>query len=124
MSFKKSDFPKIREDFQKAVADFEKKYNLKVSMGNIKYEEHEFNSKVTFTSNDMFTDEVRKIEFAKHAELYGLTVEDFNKEFTVKGKTYQVIGFEISRPKYPIKVREIATGKETLFVEEVLKMLK
>lgn len=123
MSFKKTDFPKIRADFQNAVADFEKKYNVKVQMGNISFDEYEFSSKVTFTSNEMFSDDVRKKEFAKHAELYGVTAEDFKKQFTVKGKTYEVIGFEIGRPKYPIRVREIATGKETLFVEEVLKML-
>lgn len=43
---------------------------------------------------------------------YGLKPEHFNRTFNCKGKTYQIVGIDPSRPKNCVKLVEFDTGKD------------
>lgn len=116
MKFDKTNLKAMREDFQLAMKDFEKKYNVSVVMGNISYSELEFHAKVTVTSKEKNSEDNERAEFERNCRMYGLTKEDYGRIIQHKGKNYTLIGFENSRPKFCIRARGV-DGKEILFSE-------
>ena len=56
--------------------------------------------------------------FETFARYYGLENSDFGNQFTNRGTTYKVVGFNTHRrSKYPYRCIDIATGKEVGFSE-------
>jgi hypothetical protein len=79
--------------------------------------------KFQFTIDDAETkDAVQKSEFEGYCDLYGLLPSDYRAKFTANGKTYTLIGFNPSRPKYCIRVLD-ETGKEVFFDERAVPII-
>lgn len=116
MKFDKTNLKEIREDFQCVVKDIEEKYGIIITMGNISYSALEFTTKLTVTSNETISEDFERKEFEKYCSAYGLKKEDYGRTFRNGGKEYKLIGFELSRPKYCIKVRG-EDGKVGFFTE-------
>jgi hypothetical protein len=59
-------------------------------------------------------------EFNSYCQLFDLLPEDFGREVQINGKAHRVSGLALNRSKFPIKMIEVATGKEMLFSEKVV----
>lgn len=68
--------------------------------------------------------ESEQANFNTNAQLFGLTQDTFNKEFTYNGKTYRIVGIDRKSRKYPVKVLDVASGDIRLFtVDSIHKMI-
>lgn len=60
-------------------------------------------------------------DFNNMALMFGLKAEHYGAQIRVRGEPWQLVGFMPRRPKYPMLVRQIATGKELLLTESTVK---
>jgi hypothetical protein len=63
--------------------------------------------------------DAEKAEFDRYAHLFGLEPTDFGAKFSANGKTYTVIGLDLKRRKFPIKVKG-DDGKVQMFTDLVV----
>tara|TARA_R110000824_G_C14928461_1_gene648479 strand:- start:131 stop:538 length:408 start_codon:yes stop_codon:yes gene_type:complete len=101
----------------KAVAE---KYNLILKPGRGTYDPSAgtFTPKFTFVCE---TEDGVPADFARHAKSYGLTVEDYGREFTTYAGTYRLTGINPRRRKYPISGTCVRTGKGYKFPRAAVK---
>ena len=63
--------------------------------------------------------------FAAAAEHIGLKASDFEREFSVDGDRYRIIGIDPRRPKYPISAERISDRRACkLPIDQVVKLLE
>jgi len=79
-----------------------------------------FTMKFTFVCE---TEDGIPADFARNASRYGLTAEDFGREFTTYNGTYQITGINTRRHKYPISAKCVRTGKGYKFPRTAVKSL-
>jgi hypothetical protein len=98
----------FRNDFAKAMEELEKKYGVKVEMGRISYNEHEFSTKlnVTNATNDEELEKTKFMNAIAPFANYGLYADDYKKEFKIQGKTYQLIGVKPRARKNPLIIKD------------------
>ncbi len=54
--------------------------------------------------------EAQRKDFARTAALYGLSGEDFHKVVSVNGRDLRLVGVELRRGKYPLKMEDLKNG--------------
>ena len=118
MNFNKEEFNKFRERMEEVVKEVEKEFGVEIKFGSISYAENDFTIKTTVFNGS--ADDKRKNEYLRLCTLYGLEESDLGKEFIFKGKKTWIIGFEASRRKYPVVVKD-ETGKEFLITIDGVK---
>lgn len=62
----------------------------------------------------------RQAEFAKHARLFGLDPTDFGLNFTSNGRSYRIVGLNVTKPKYCVAT-ERDDGKPFSFPAETVQ---
>jgi hypothetical protein len=62
-------------------------------------------------------EKAQREEFNRYCSLFGLEPEDFGKEFRSGLNRYKVLGFELKRRKYPIRVMDLSANKVVLLTE-------
>jgi len=100
----------FREDFAEVVKELEDKYGLVIHLGSISYGFDNFTGKIECQMGAN-QEEVEKKNFERDCRLVNLIPSDFNRIVTVQGKEYQIVGIDLGKRKYPIKVKEVSTGK-------------
>ena len=125
MKFDTKNFNQFRADFSEAVKGLEEKYGVVISMGNnITYDKRAgiFTSKLEVV-NGSSKEEVEKAKFESDVEcfssLYEVGKADYRKAFTLKGKTYYLIGFKTRARKTPCIIED-DNGKKYSCSFEVL----
>ena len=118
--FTTSELKTFRVDFDKAVTELAKKYDVKIGLGSISYGDHEFTSRLTVTRNSIGGVNTDKIDFENYCILYGLEKTDFGKSFTMRGEIYTIIGLNLKARKSPIKL-SCANGKTYKADSETVK---
>jgi hypothetical protein len=100
--FTKSEMTAFRTDFAQAVKDLEKKYNAKIELHNISYNETEFHTKLTVTRTD--ENGQKKVDtshFKMLSELYGLKA-NLGDSYKAKGITFTIYDLDPKKSKYPV----------------------
>ena len=72
---------------------------------------------------DGTTLEPERVLFEALAEQFGLSPDDFGREFWTGGEKFRVAGIDPWRPKYPISAARIADGKGCKFTAENVALL-
>jgi len=112
---------KFQDAIVKALETIAKEHGMTVrgAGGTIK-SEIKADLKFEFTVDDADAKgAVEKRDFEQYCKLYNLEPSDYGAKFNANGKQYTLIGFNLSRPKFCIRVRD-AEGKETFFGEAVV----
>lgn len=116
MKFDSKNFKAFRNDFFEAVKDLEKKYGVKISMGNISYDEFSFTTKLTVV-NGASEQDAEKAKFNSDVVIYsayGVTSDDYRKAFKLRdGKTYYLVGFKTRARKNPCIIEDEKGTKYT-----------
>ena len=106
---------KFRDDFAQAVKSLEKEYDVSISLGSITYSDMDFTSKIIVKSTSEGAKhekvENKKKEFTACAAMFGFKPEDYNREFTLQGKVFKLIGFNLNCRKNVCSIMEVATEK-------------
>lgn len=110
-------------DIKEALEAVEKKHNVSIKLGTLRYSSTSFNVKIEGLIN---TEDKsgEKAEFDRLCRAFGLTSEDYKKTFSYKGKTFELIGFNIKARKYPYVAKEVGTENTTRFTDTVISLIK
>jgi hypothetical protein len=98
----KDELKNFRVDFSNTIKDLEKKYNLKIELSNISFDESSFHTKMVCTKiseNGNKIIDMKKFNMCK--ELYGLNANVGDK-FTAKGIILTVTDFDTRKSKQPV----------------------
>jgi hypothetical protein len=94
----------MQVDLGKMFADFEKKFDVKVSMGGARYGES--NATFKIEASDKAADGTvlnKTVEAFKHdAKYYGLDADDFGKTFVFRRETFKISGLKPRSTRFPI----------------------
>ncbi len=96
MKMNKENFNNFKKDFMEAVKALEDKYDVSISFGNsISYTENFFSTKIEVT-NGSNAEDAEKVMFEHNVlgNRYGITPDDYGKEFVINGKKFVLVGFK------------------------------
>jgi hypothetical protein len=117
------DWKILIKDIKEALEPIEKKHNVSIKLGTLRYSDSSFNVKIEGLINSIDRSGER-IEFDRLCNSFGLTREDYKRTFLYKGKTYELVGFNLKARKYPYVAREVGTENTTRFTESVITLIK
>ena len=116
----------LREELEKVLEPFGKKFGINASTGSGRFSENNFTLKVEMAVVDS-NGNVKNKEaesFKLNAFMYGLKPEHLNQTFkSWTGESFEIIGLATRSSKYPILAKNLETGKTFKFPAEQVKMM-
>lgn len=116
----------LRDELEKVLEPFGKKFGLSCSTGSGRFSENSFTLKVEMATIDK-DGKVQNKEaeaFRLNAFMYGLKPEHLNQTFTSwNGEEFEIIGLATRSTKYPILAKNLDNGKTFKFPAEQVKTL-
>lgn len=114
----------LRKDFGSTVSELEKKYNVKIELGNGRFNDSSATFKLIVTGNGENGEVIDNNEnqFMQYCEVFGFKKSDFGKTFFNMSGSYEICGIKPSSYKYPILGKNVITGKIYKFPADVVKM--
>jgi hypothetical protein len=91
----------FRMSFANQVKDLEKHYGVKLELGNIRFTENQFSSKLTVTNVGDASTSLAEVKFGTLCKKYGFTKSDYNRTLVVNGKKFKLVGFKPRATRYP-----------------------
>lgn len=115
----------LSQEIDKALADVAIRHGLTVRPAGGQFSETTFTAKVELrlAQSNPASQEAEQNEFARYCVFYGLEPKHYGMKLVTTRGEMTLVGFEIKRPKFPIKVRDSA-GKLRLFTADVIKRLQ
>jgi hypothetical protein len=113
----------MREKVNQALIPVAKELGLEsMKLEGISYTDLEATGKLKIVLSTSEDNPLVKQKNAMNAKLLGLPEDIVGSTITINGKVYEVIGFNLGKPKYAVKIKDIQSDKEYgCTVEQVLK---
>jgi hypothetical protein len=100
--FTKDELRKFRVDFDKAVQELGKQYNIQIQLGNISFDNTQFHTKMSCTRlNTNGKLEIDTGLFERYKKIYGLNA-NIGDSYFHNGITLTIEGIDSKKPKYPV----------------------
>jgi hypothetical protein len=103
----------FRRDFAECVSQLEKFYNIKISIGNISYNEAEFHTRMDVTalseSGSALVNPAEEHAARAYLRLHDVPIKSktiIGTEVLLSGKPAKVIKFDMKKRKYPFIVEQ------------------
>lgn len=113
---------KIYDSFRKEVENMFAHTEFSISKVNCRYGDNDIKFTVTIERPDKNGLSKDESALDVYAEIYGLPKGLLNKKITMRGKTFEIIGFVPRRHRYPIMALETKSGKEFKLTTESVKL--
>lgn len=107
MEITRETLTQFRADFDKAVADLSKKYDMRIEIGNIRYSNTGFHTQLTCTNSNVSPYEKYEETFNAVHQFYGLQKADLGKQFSIQGKPVKFVGIDSKKRNYPCIVASL-----------------
>lgn len=120
MEFTTQNFNNIRKDIKDALKGIEEKYEVIISPTKINYQSLEFDLVLKCVKNEEGRD-VDKEKFESNCFLFDFEKEDYKLQFKLSGETFELIGFNLNKPKNNCNIRNVSTGKMYMTNDETIK---
>jgi len=122
-AFTKQNLATVRTKLDAKMAEFEKETGVRISLGNISYQNDSFTSKISAKLvNGKSDSDIQRDEFEKNCMLYGFTKTDYKKQTTMQGRSFELVGFKPRARKNNAIMKCLTTGKQ--FVTNVSQFQK
>jgi hypothetical protein len=109
--FDKNNIASVRDEIQKALNAVAEKYGLGgIRLGNIKFDATEFSSSLTAKVNPA-TSEAAQDKYTKFSGFLGYDRNVVGEIYTDRGQRYKITDINPNRPKFPIVMEELTSGK-------------
>lgn len=119
LKFTKQEFIELRDDINTVLQPVAEKYALRMTAGNISYSEDRFSVKIECARTD--AGDLEKKEFDKNCTLFGLSPDDYRREFIINADKHILVGLSLGSPKYPFICLNLKTNKKCKITEEAVK---
>ena len=112
----------LRNEINAALVDVATKHGITVNCGNATYNTNQatFKLDIRAVAEDGKVYDPKASAFIKFATAYGMEPEDLNTTFTTNGDTFEVVGLDTKRSKYPIIVKNVKTNKMYCYTAETV----
>lgn len=120
MKFTTKELDAIRKDITTALSDVEKKHGINITTGKINYSDYDFTMSLKAVKNDGDTNGEQKI-FEKYCRMYGFEPDQYKAEFTLDGRVFQLVGFNLNSPKNCCSILSVKDGKTFKTNNETVK---
>lgn len=120
--FDKAAVRTLRDQIQAALDELSEQLDVQIKLGSATFTSENITFKMEVASLNDDGEAISRMvtDFQRMASLYGLKPEDLNREFTMRGNTYKVVGAVPRRSKYPLVCE--CNGKRFKFAAETVKM--
>jgi len=100
-TFTKPNLDIIRADVNKALASVAKAHGITLDIGNIRFSEEQFTTKLTGTASAT-ADGAARLNFERFASKFGIRPDSFGKTFDSRDQKFTIVGIKERSHKYPI----------------------
>ena len=118
-SFDRPTIHELTKKITAAVAAVCEEHGLTVEREGGRFDPSSYRCEYVIRVLEAHADDGDRAEFNLHAHLFGLTNDDFGREFTSGGKEFRLVGFKPTNRKYPVIGRD-AAGARYKFPANVL----
>lgn len=108
----------IRLSLDAALKDVGERHNVTFTVGSMTYTDIGCTVRLKATHGDQ--EQSERLQFEKAAPVFGLSVDDYGRTFSVRGRHFALIALKTRSPKLPYVGREISTGRQFNFTEASL----
>src|ERR1700727_2462224 len=114
----------IALEINDALAPLAEKYGIVITCGGGDYVETNATLSVKLSVRDASGGVItrERSEFERYAAAYGLSPDDFERDFTFNGHRFTITGLKPERPKYPILAIKHCDGKMYKLSADVVKL--
>lgn len=125
--FNKQNLKELRAEIDKALEPIRQKFQIKIGVGNISFNQNQFIAKLTAATGGVGTrNDVEKVRFAeeykKFHSLLSLPDDLLNKQFKDNTTVYTFIGLNMRASKMPVMLQK-SDGKITRCTESYFKKM-
>ena len=113
----------LRNDLLKKIEVLCEEYGVTISNTKGRYNERSYDMTLTFDIPSDTAIDSQRLEFEVLAPVFDLTPEDYQRAFTLNGKSFQLVGFKMKNRKYPI-IAQDDRGQLYKFEPTVLDKLR
>ena len=119
----RSTVKQMRSSLEGLFGEFEKKYNVKVQLGNASYSDSNatFKLEVSDVNADGSVLSKDAEAFQKQAKFFGLEPEDLGSTFKQNGQEFTICGLKPRSHKYPVLAKN-GKGQTYKFGADIVKM--
>lgn len=117
----------LRPEIDAALKELGERLGLKLRAGNGSYSPDgaEAHFKLEIKVDDPAVQEAaERAEFDRYCGMFDLIPEDFGLEFRAGSKRYKLLGLELKRRKWPLKVRDLDADKVVLLTDAAVLHIK
>ena len=118
----KNQFDCFRNEVNEALRELAEKYNFDIKASKIKYDDTSMDLTVKINDKEVSGKSFEQTEFERMCSWYGLTPEDYGRQFMSNGNKFTLCGFKPRATKMPILARN-ENGQGYKFTEESIKRL-
>jgi hypothetical protein len=108
----------VLADVGEAIKAVYAKHGLQVTRVRATYDVGEFNLTVKAISAKV---EDRQATWAKYAPVYGLPVNGIDQVVTINRKAFRIVGIDLSRRTFPVRVESVQTGEASMFKADAIR---
>ncbi len=102
-SFTQETVLEVQENLVAMVKAYAKQHGMQLTNANCKYNSRKCDFTLSLAIPDSAESaNVERIEFEALASLFGLTSNDYQRQFSLNGRSFRLIGFKPNNRKYPI----------------------
>jgi hypothetical protein len=125
MKFSKDALKGLRSPLEDALKELGEKYGIEFRVGNGRFDEAtaKFQLEMKIADKSVMESAARR-EFSVYASMYGLRGIDFGTQVTLQHQVWEVAGLALNRTKYPIKMRNVVTGKTMVYTTSIVDRIK
>jgi len=116
---------KLHVEMRESMRVLAQKYGLTIREAGGSFQPLQATLKFQVSINDVDAVETQqKAAFELHCSSYNVRPEHYRKEIVLKGSMWRLIGFELSRPKYCVRMQNVETGNVSLWSDAVLAKVR
>jgi hypothetical protein len=110
----------ILEEAKAALKEIAEKHGLDFKPAKSLYNARGFTIRGEFALREIGGLARDQAEFNQFCRSYGLMPEDYGAEITVNREAVKLVGLALKRPKYPLILENLSTGKRLCYTTDLL----
>lgn len=128
MKVKQFDKPTCRmvgNEIEKALQEVGARLGVSIRYGGGQLDDTHFTCRLRIElAEGEAKEEAERREFMRYCGAFNLGAGDYGAEFTSRGRRFKLVGFALSRSKYPLRCVDVIDGTTMFFTESVLPKIK
>ena len=121
--FNGSNLDLLRADINAALRQISEKHGINMSIGTMSYSSNKTTCRITMETKRVVgtSSNPSKNADAVYLSMFDLPANAFEREFSIQGTVFKLVGLKPNRPKNPCSIERVKDGKQFKCGEHVLK---